>query len=111
MNELEWRSSIGTHRAEEGCQTKLRTHNALLPYVLEKPWFHSIFHQPSLTAVSRRLVIGAALFGIGWGLSGFCPGPGVVSLFSGNIASLNFVFFMILGMILHRYIWSKKVVD
>ncbi len=48
---------------------------------------------------------GAALFGIGWGLSGYCPGPGVVSLFSGDVSSYIFVLCMLVGM------WSFHLVN
>jgi uncharacterized membrane protein YedE/YeeE len=54
------------------------------------------------TYVDRRLVLGAALFGIGWGLSGFCPGPAVVALATGSGGVLLFVAAMLAGMALHR---------
>ena len=41
----------------------------------EKPWFDAAFHEPEFKRVDRPLVIGAALFGVGWGMSGICPGP------------------------------------
>ena len=51
-----------------------------------------------LKMIDIRLVLGSALFGIGWGLSGFCPGPAVASLASGEIKSFVFVAAMIVGM-------------
>jgi uncharacterized membrane protein YedE/YeeE len=42
-----------------------------------KPVFDVQFHKPEFTKVDRPLVIGAALFGIGWGMSGICPGPAI----------------------------------
>jgi uncharacterized membrane protein YedE/YeeE len=56
------------------------------------------------SAIDRRLVIGAALFGVGWGLSGYCPGPALVSLAGGSIGVLTFVGAMLIGMALHRSI-------
>jgi uncharacterized protein len=50
--------------------------------------------------IDRQLVIGAVLFGVGWGLSGFCPGPAVVSLASGQVGAVVFVAAMIAGMLL-----------
>lgn len=50
--------------------------------------------------ISKKLLIGSALFGIGWGLSGFCPGPALANLASIRIEALLFVPFMILGMVL-----------
>jgi len=50
--------------------------------------------------IEPRLVIGASLFGAGWGLSGLCPGPAVVSLASGQVGTLVFVATMLGGMAL-----------
>ena len=41
------------------------------------PLFAEHFHEPTQTRIDRRLIIGAALFGIGWGMSGICPGPAI----------------------------------
>ncbi len=48
--------------------------------------------------IDAKLVLGSALFGIGWGLSGFCPGPAITSLASGEIKSLIFIAAMMIGM-------------
>ena len=53
---------------------------------------------PTSNQIDRRLVIGAVLFGAGWGLAGFCPGPALVSLASGQIKGAWFVLFMVVGM-------------
>ena len=42
-----------------------------------QPLFDNSFHEPALRSIDRRLVGGAALFGIGWGMSGICPGPAI----------------------------------
>jgi uncharacterized membrane protein YedE/YeeE len=54
------------------------------------------------TSIDGRLVVGAALFGVGWGLSGYCPGPAIVSLATGASGVLVFVGAMIGGMALFR---------
>lgn len=51
------------------------------------------------TAVTRRLVLGSAAFGIGWGLTGFCPGPALVALGAGYPKAWGFVATMVLGML------------
>lgn len=56
---------------------------------------------PKRRDIDRRLVAGAVLFGLGWGLSGFCPGPGLASLVTGNSAVVVFVLTMSAGMWLH----------
>ena len=53
---------------------------------------------PAGEAVSARLVAGAAIFGVGWGLSGICPGPAVTTLVSGHLGPLVFVAAMVVGM-------------
>lgn len=68
----------------------------------QKPLFDDRFHTPSLTAIDARLIFGSALFGIGWGLSGFCPGPAVASLVYGNMSSVIFVAAMAVGMVFTR---------
>lgn len=55
-------------------------------------------HLPKSSQIDKPLVIGAVLFGAGWGLAGFCPGPALVSLASGQIKAAAFVVFMLAGM-------------
>jgi len=55
----------------------------------------------AIKQVDRKLVIGALLFGAGWGLAGFCPGPAVASLLVGGEAVWLFVASMLAGMALH----------
>jgi len=62
------------------------------------PLFAGHFHLPTRKDVDLRLVVGAAIFGVGWALAGFCPGPALVSAASGSVAALLFVTAMILGM-------------
>ena len=71
------------------------------------PFFAERFHMPSLTVIDARLVGGAALFGLGWGLSGFCPGPAVASLVFGTTQSVIFVAAMALGMVAARLVAGR----
>ena len=54
---------------------------------------------PTSTVVDKRLVIGSLLFGAGWGLAGFCPGPALVSMAAGQEKALIFVAAMVVGMV------------
>ena len=54
--------------------------------------------RPTARDVDRRLVIGSVVFGIGWGLAGFCPGPALVVLGTGHVKAFIFVIAMIAGM-------------
>lgn len=53
---------------------------------------------PTASRIDRRLVMGSALFGMGWGIAGFCPGPGLVALGMGESKALVFVAAMLAGM-------------
>ncbi len=66
------------------------------------PLLASEFHMPLKTALDRPLLIGAAIFGLGWGLAGFCPGPALVGLMSGMAEPFVFVGAMLAGAQLHR---------
>jgi len=55
-------------------------------------------HLPRLNQIDRPLVLGALIFGAGWGLAGFCPGQAIVSLASGQPKAVCFVVSMMLGM-------------
>ncbi len=57
---------------------------------------------PSNIRIDKRLVIGSALFGIGWGLAGICPGPGIVLLGVGDEKGLLFVSALVLGVLIYR---------
>jgi uncharacterized membrane protein YedE/YeeE len=74
------------------------------PLILRRsrPVLDDKFYLPLTTTIDRPLVIGAALFGVGWGLGGFCPGPAMVSLATGSHSTVIFVAAMLLGMALHR---------
>lgn len=62
----------------------------------------TVFHLPQNKAIDARLLVGAALFGIGWGLSGYCPGPALTSLLAGNSEVWVFVPAMLAGAWLQR---------
>ena len=62
-----------------------------------RPLLANEFYLPVKHSIDRRLILGAVLFGIGWGLGGLCPGPAVASLASGSPAVAMFVLAMIAG--------------
>lgn len=66
------------------------------------PVFAETFHLPTATRIDLKLVAGAAVFGIGWGLVGYCPGPALVALPLGNHGTYVFVGAMIVGMLAAR---------
>lgn len=70
----------------------------LLKRHLSRPLFSKSFFIPTVTAVDRPLVLGAILFGMGWGISGVCPGPAVANISGMEIKLYGFIVAMILGM-------------
>lgn len=66
------------------------------------PMLAETFHLAKARPVDRRLLIGAGLFGIGWGLAGYCPGPALAGLGTGSVEALWFVPAMLAGMLMYR---------
>lgn len=66
----------------------------------ETPLFDRAFHVTTRSQIDLRLVVGAMVFGLGWGLGGFCPGPGIVTAGAGMPASLVFLGGMVGGLLL-----------
>jgi uncharacterized protein len=67
-----------------------------------KPVLTERFHIPSKKEIDWKLIVGAAMFGIGWGIGGFCPGPAIVSLVTGDRGVLGFFGSMIAGIVLFK---------
>lgn len=79
--------------------------NALLYRVIisrKSPLLDTKFHLPTRSDFQWRLVTGGALFGIGWGLAGYCPGPAITSAPTGTASALTFVGAMVAGIVLHE---------
>lgn len=74
------------------------------PFILrrQKPVLGQKFHLPTSQDLDAKLIVGGLLFGSGWGLAGYCPGPAIVAFASGSTSALLFVVSMLLGMALHR---------
>ncbi len=60
-------------------------------------------HLPTSRDIDKRLILGALLFGAGWGLAGFCPGPGIVSMAAGQPKAAVFVVAMLVGMLVFEW--------
>lgn len=63
-----------------------------------EPLFGSVFSIPTRSDIDSKLVVGAALFGIGWGLYGYCPGPALASIIYLSPVTIGFIIFMMMGM-------------
>jgi len=70
-------------------------------------WVGDDIEMPTKTKITKRLVIGAMLFGIGWGLVGICPGPGIVLLGTGQWQAYVFIPAMIIGMLVYQWLEPK----
>ena len=61
-----------------------------------------VLHMPRSRDIDKPLVVGSLIFGAGWGLAGFCPGPAIVSMASGQAKALVFVLAMLAGMLFFK---------
>ncbi|MGA9520859.1 MAG: DUF6691 family protein [Myxococcaceae bacterium] len=88
----------------------LGTHALLRRFILRRatpvvaPAFPS--YPATASRVDRRLVVGAGVFGVGWGLGGYCPGPSLTSVATGGSPALTFVLSMLGGMFLFS-LWDR----
>lgn len=70
----------------------------------QRPWFSGAFSLPTRKDLEPRLMTGAALFGVGWGLVGFCPGPALTALVTGYASVVLFVAAMLAGAVLFQWL-------
>ncbi|MDX9741616.1 MAG: YeeE/YedE family protein [Gammaproteobacteria bacterium] len=79
---------------------------------MERPLADGSFDLPGATRIDARLAAGAVIFGIGWGIGGLCPGPGIAGLAIVPADAALFTSTMLAGMALHRYTsgprWAKE---
>ncbi len=74
-----------------------------------KPICHTEFDIPTNRVIDKKLIIGSSLFGIGWGIAGICPGPGIVNLSLFDPKAFVFVGSMLVGMVIFKSLskhWS-----
>lgn len=77
---------------------------------MPSPWTGGRFAIPTRRDIDAKLVVGAAVFGVGWGIGGYCPGPGLASLGTGTADVLVFLGAMLAGMQLHQAV-DRTVLD
>ena len=75
---------------------------AVTPREGNTPWAAPSFELPTRQDIDRNLVLGAALFGVGWGLAGYCPGPAIASLLYGCLDAIYIIAALAVGM------WTAK---
>ena len=75
----------------------------------EQPLLAESFCVPERSEITGNLAVGAALFGAGWAIAGFCPGPVIVALGAGMDAAVTFVPAMFVGMGLYRFTLGRNV--
>lgn len=70
-------------------------------------FFGGVFHIPINRDITKPLVVGSFIFGVGWGIAGFCPGPALVALGAGHLKALFFVLAMLAGMFLSNQVLKR----
>ena len=85
-------------------------HSLLFLFIKKRPspLLDTKFHLPTRRDLDAKLLLGAAIFGLGWGWTGICPGPGIVASVSGNINIIIFVASMLLGMVIFKILPEKN---
>lgn len=73
----------------------------------QKPVFNPTFSIPENRRIDKKLMIGSTLFGIGWGLGGYCPAPGAVSVMSKTQGPLIFFISMLVGMFIFKKVFDR----
>lgn len=68
------------------------------------PVLESKFQIPTKKDIDRRLILGAIIFGLGWGWAGICPGPGLVALLSGDVRFILFIGSLLIGMLTFQFV-------
>lgn len=68
----------------------------------KKTYLGESIQLPANTNIDRKLVFGGLTFGVGWGLAGYCPGPALVAIGTGNDKAIIFVVAMLAGMAMHE---------
>lgn len=78
-----------------------------LTTIMNKSILGNAIQMPLTNSIDKKLIFGSLIFGIGWGLAGYCPGPALTSLMSGNLKTLIFTISMIIGMFLYEFTSRK----
>lgn len=78
---------------------------------MAKPIFGQAFSLPDRSDLDPRLLTGAVVFGVGWGIAGLCPGPAVASLALSPGHAIPFVAAMLVGMLLQKFTMERKVLN
>ena len=77
---------------------------------MARPVLDTRFNVPTSRVIDRRLIVGSAIFGAGWGLAGFCPGPALAGLSLGLVPVAVFVAAMLAGMLAHDRVFAERAV-
>jgi len=72
------------------------------------PLFDKQFYIVAKNEIDKPLVMGSAIFGIGWGIAGYCPGPVIAGLGLGNSESVVMILAIYFGFVIHRYLFASK---
>ncbi len=71
-------------------------------------FFGGVFQVPTNRDITRPLVLGSIIFGVGWGIAGFCPGPAIVAVGAGHLKAIVFVIAMLAGMFISSEVIKRS---
>ncbi|WP_087881982.1 YeeE/YedE family protein [Caballeronia mineralivorans] len=76
-----------------------------------KPLFDQTKHLPAKKKIDVQLIMGSAIFGVGWGIAGFCPGPAVVAAGAAKTAAVIFLAAMLAGMLAFKLLDARRNIE
>ncbi len=74
----------------------------------KRPLMSESFSLPTAKDIDFKLILGSVLFGVGWGIMGICPGPGIVNMVTAQPLFIVFIGCMLVGMGIHKYFFDTK---
>ena len=74
----------------------------------KRPLMSESFSLPTVKDIDFKLILGSVLFGVGWGIMGICPGPGIVNMVTAQPLFIVFIGCMLVGMGIHKYFFDTK---
>lgn len=80
----------------------------LLPKIIDTPLFSDSFVAKAKVSVTSRTIVGAIIFGVGWGISGICPGTSIAALGMGNLPIIYAIVGMFIGTFVYGHVRSSK---
>lgn len=101
--------SLGAFALSAIVGTGILLNTIVLPKNGNNPLYTSMKHMPTATQLDTKLVVGALIFGIGWGLSGYCPAPGIINVVALDSSAIQWMVGCLIGNVVTKKYISKFI--